>query len=1157
MLKNSQGNIVGTEANSNRAGVGAVPKIHRSFRHILIGVSALFIGTGGQAMDELVFVGQAPDLEGRPATAVFSINEDGSGRRQITKMTGGYAGISNRVQTPSVSPLGRKVVYFRWPRIHVCDWNGANDACVTPVPREHFHPAWSPDGKEIAFATDRNDDAEIFLINFDGSNPRNLTWRGMTAEISPTWSPDGRQLAFASKRGEHFQIFTMDRFGRNQRAVTDGTFDCHYPAWSPDGKKIAFTGERNGNFDLYLVDSDGSNLTRLTEDEFWNGQAAWSPDGTRLAFTSTRSGNNDIWVMNLATRECHNVTQTPDQDERFPAWVPKQLAETPLTVAIFKPDGGETVSPFIKDLLNAGTDVTAARQEATALPRPRLLFRAEDLPELRKKLDQAPYAAAWSAFLKQCEPLLDPAKPLLPEHLAKLVTDTAAMRHPLYMASNLGFAYQVTGDPRYGKAGARLLTETCRLLGEYHPKLALDWPTGPSEYLPTAFDWLYDIMTDEQRRIVRGVLLNSTERLYRGAQQSAVGFSPMAENGSFVGNITVIIAGYLGMSAMALAGESGYDPKWLDAAVHMLQRGVETWYDENGCPSCGHAYFNWSGDMAIPFLMSCVRNHLGDNLADQNIRNWPSWMAMTSCHGLTRTINLGDAYAGPPKFNVAYLSLYRDNPLVDVLWEKSGGPVEPKPEIADLLWWRPVNPDPKSVDSLPNSMFFPKGGYVVFRSGFGPDDPMLTFSAPQYGGHSHAEGGAFCLYGYGMEFAVEAGNGNWAAHAHNNVLANGRGRAAPWPTPEHPIIKPGSQTDLGIPATADYSSMFTTTIDGHGEYAYPSPWYPVRKAIRHVAMVYNRKDGIPPYFLIADDMEVDGKSNRYDFLLTGQRDNLLETADHQVTMRPIYRGAWFEPTKADKDDAIVFEATVPQSGDYRVWLYVRNHRSQYRLVVGDRDITGNAPTEASLNDCWQWQPFRAGERGKEEPVNLNLSAGKHAISLRFTSTQYGGNFARVLLSPAADFEPWGPDDAPAGAILLKAEDAKTVGAAWTRHEAASPETEPRALFAFLNPAPLSFEYSIYQYRTRHFGNALNRLPRITATREAVNPRFLVLAYPHRANMEQPKIERSANGDALTAKVTWKEAVDTITWPPDAPPKVVRQLSDGKICELSIELRADR
>jgi hypothetical protein len=315
-------------------------------------------------------------------------------------------------------------------------------------------------------------------------------------------------------------------------------------------------------------------------------------------------------------------------------------------------------------------------------------------------------------------------------------------------------------------------------------------------------------------------------------------------------------------------------------------------------------------------------------------------------------------------------------------------------------------------------------------------------------------------------------------------------------------------------------------------------------------------EDVPPYFLIADDYDRNGESNRYEFLLTGQRDNLLETADHVVTMRQIYRGPWFESGKADKDDAVAFEANVPADGNYYIWLYVKDHKARYRVDIEGQDVSGSAPSEASRWDCWQWQRLLAGERGEETPVTLKLSRGTHPLSMKHATERYGGNFARILLTPSADYEPWTPDaeDAPKGSVLVKAEQAESVGKAWIGHDALPDENKPQAAFAFLNPAPVIFEQSIYKYRTRHFGQVLNHLPQVTAIREAVNPRFLVFAYPHRADMEQPTIERAEKDGKLTAKIAWKNAVDTILWPADgkAALSVTRQRKDGTQSQIKLK-----
>lgn len=1068
----------------------------------------------------LVFCGTAPDDEGRPAKAVFSIRADGTGRRKITE--------ADRIEAPSVSPIGRKLVYFRWPRLYVCNWDGSDVVDVTPMGREHFLPEWSPDGKTIALTSDRTNDGEIFLMNPDGSDPRNITRRSLSTEMNPTWSPDGRHLAFISDRSGTRSVFIMDKHGRNQHAVTDGSLECHAPHWSPRGDRIAFCGQRDGNFDVYLVNVDGTGLTRLTTDTAWDGHPAFSPDGRRLAFVSNRSGSSDIWLMDLDTRKLVNLTDSPDQDETFPAWVPRQVADQPL-------------------------EITESGYGQTTLGRPRLLMNAKDLPALQEKLKHEPYATAWKAFLKKCDSYVGDDSNAMAKLVKRLPTIQKSPRNttpPFEVARDLGFAYLVTGKDEYGQAGAKLLEQTCRLIQKHHPLFAGSWRWGPAELLPCAFDWLYEAFTDEQRNLVRAVLLGWTDRAYSRAVQSSMGMAPSAERAPTSSNITYIISGYLGPPALALAGEPGYQPQWLNGAVHMAQNVVERWFDDNGCPHCGHSYFRWAGEMALPFVVSCVENNLGNNLAGQNIRHWPKWMTMTSRDGFSRTLDMGDSNASSPRFHVAYLHLYPDNPLVDMLWTRTDSRTEPQPTIEDLLWWRPVKPQPDALSTMPRGVFFPNGGFMVLRSGFDTNDSMLTFSAPRFGGHSHAEGGAICLYGMGTEFLVEAGNGNPKPHAHNNVLVNGRGRPHPWPDPGHDLLTPGTPAPLGVPARADLVPVFSTVKDGHGDYSYISPGYPLKEATRH-ALIIDADDGVPPYYVVADDVNRNDTVNRYGFLMTGQRDSVMTPGDHKLTIRPAYRGRWFESAGSDRDDAVTFDIAVPRTARYRIWIYVKDPKSAYHLTLGDQKINGWASADATRTHCWQWQPFLAGPRGKQAPAEVDLKKGAPQLSLHHATERYGGNFARVLLTPSDEYEPWLPEaeDAPAGSVLVTAEQARSVGKAWTAHPAKPASTEPRATLYFLNDRPIEFEQTTYTYRTRHFGQDLVRLPRVTAVRKVVNPRFLVLAWTHRADATEPVVERLRMHNRPAARIRWPGATDLVQWPTPGRPVVVRTYDDGRTLQL--------
>ena len=214
-----------------------------------------------------------------------------------------------------------------------------------PSTQRNLDPAWSPDGRKIAFSGFQHCvfgvpgrcTSEIFLMNADGSGVTRLTNRPDSGSYSPTWSPDGRRIAFQSTAfgfpGFSIQavdIYAMDADGSNQvRLTADPAFDLA-PAWSPDGSRIAFSSRRDGDEELYVMNADGSNPQRLSHNPGLDQQPTWSPDGTRIAFTSDRDADpaidgRDIYAMNAADGQgVVRLTNDPAYDAG-PAWSPDGL----------------------------------------------------------------------------------------------------------------------------------------------------------------------------------------------------------------------------------------------------------------------------------------------------------------------------------------------------------------------------------------------------------------------------------------------------------------------------------------------------------------------------------------------------------------------------------------------------------------------------------------------------------------------------------------------------------------------------------------------------------------------------------------------------------------------------------------------------------------
>ena len=181
--------------------------------------------------------------------------------------------------------------------------------------------AWAPDGLRFLFSASLEDNTDVYLSQADGSAGRRLTdARGI--DISAAWSPDGKRVAFVSERAGTPQIFTMSADGADVRRLTfQGNYNQE-PAWSPKGDLIAFSGrDEHRTFDLYTVAVEGGKVTRLTQNSGTNEKPSWAPNGRYLLFSSTRGGKRQLWVMQPDGSNQRAVTS-----ERLgasdPAWGP-------------------------------------------------------------------------------------------------------------------------------------------------------------------------------------------------------------------------------------------------------------------------------------------------------------------------------------------------------------------------------------------------------------------------------------------------------------------------------------------------------------------------------------------------------------------------------------------------------------------------------------------------------------------------------------------------------------------------------------------------------------------------------------------------------------------------------------------------------------------
>jgi len=181
--------------------------------------------------------------------------------------------------------------------------------------------ARAPVTAKIVFASTRDGNSEIYIMNPDGSKPVNLT-RHPSRDLAPAWSPTGEHIVFNSHRDGTRDIYIMDANGKNVRKVFRRLAYREYPVWSPDGKKLVYTNA--SNWSIYVGTIADQQEERITSTNFLGGWPAWSPDGPEVAFISTEGPwAYNLKVVNLETRKERLLMPNEEIGKFFdPDWSP-------------------------------------------------------------------------------------------------------------------------------------------------------------------------------------------------------------------------------------------------------------------------------------------------------------------------------------------------------------------------------------------------------------------------------------------------------------------------------------------------------------------------------------------------------------------------------------------------------------------------------------------------------------------------------------------------------------------------------------------------------------------------------------------------------------------------------------------------------------------
>ena len=287
-------------------------RIHRAADDVV----RMATGVAGIAATQILFIN---------AGRIYRIDFDGHSAEALSPPGSAFS--------PVWAPDALSVVYMEFQDdgrgpLYLLDIESGERRAIAPTANsqsQNFAPAFSPDGRTLAFSRANEEGTDIYTYNLaDDCCLQRLTVGGFSDNLSPTYSPDGQRIAYESDRPGLSQIYVMSSDGTGQELFAPFDYgvsgSSHHPEWSPDGLSVVFDRYVARTAQIFLMDV-GSQVVRQLTSATRNSDPTWAPDGRHLAFVSTRTGSRQVWVIDMETGRVRQLTRLGEA--RLPAWSPR------------------------------------------------------------------------------------------------------------------------------------------------------------------------------------------------------------------------------------------------------------------------------------------------------------------------------------------------------------------------------------------------------------------------------------------------------------------------------------------------------------------------------------------------------------------------------------------------------------------------------------------------------------------------------------------------------------------------------------------------------------------------------------------------------------------------------------------------------------------